>query len=200
MKAKFSESSYSFAIVHQLLKDQPGSNEVPKFPTLQREAYVGYDVTIDYHNSTISLQFKVSTYLKKSNAIEYDCHNKCYYRIDIAKNQHDKLKIRANNKGRVGFYVAPMFHCEKDFRETFYCETMLEKSIWIPRTCFPRYENSTIRCVTFTDNRKILVHYKDGKPSVPIECGFSWKRAQRIIAGEKIECRENLDACPLKPQ
>lgn len=180
MKADFSEFTYGFALVNELTKVL-SCKAVPLFPSLREEGKAGggYDVKIEGKNGAIlHLQFKLSEFLKRTNAREYGLPGHSlklpYYRFEITNNrisqQHKLLRILENEHPQT-FYVAPMFY-KKSKIESFWQSTEVTKhSVFVKpssigdlsdglthRICFDKSLVSNNQAYLFSNPKEIDVH------------------------------------------
>ena len=122
MKSGFSEFSYGFAVTHGLLLNDPNVVKAPHLPSLIEEGKLGYDVNLEYSGHTLFLQFKLSDYLVRSNALYWDYYKDPYFRIEVTPNriseQHNLLRQLAD-EGEDVFYVAPLFNTVMEFDQAF---------------------------------------------------------------------------------
>ena len=181
------ESTYSIAVVHELLKCLGKPTKAPTIPSLRRERYVGYDVNIEWSDFELSLQFKVPGKKKGSMAHQYQFHNEPYYRINVPNDgRHSQFATfdnRVTSKGRIGFYVAPLLQNKTDLDLAFNSGNVLERSLWIPLHCLKSQQENTHKHITFVDSEGIIWHSANnerGKEKV-IEKDFSWGAARRLI-------------------
>lgn len=116
MEPSFSEFSYGYAITSELVTGSFGPVVgAPVFPSLYAEGKKGggYDVKIPYEGVPLFLQFKLSHYLCRSNASEWDSYGKPYYRVYLRPLRHSdqhNLLIALEQYGNDVYYVAPEFH------------------------------------------------------------------------------------------
>lgn len=131
-KPEFSESTYAFAITHNIVAQLPAGTGVPIFPTRWAEGQPegGYDVEIPRRSVPLFLQYKVPAVLSRvSNLLPpgFDCP---YYRIYLRTgrpNQHEAL-LNHEAKGRSVFYAAPRFHEGERLNRYFGAGEMLTHS------------------------------------------------------------------------
>src|SRR3989337_2361193 len=114
MRAEFSEFSYGFAVSAELARTlRPRLTIAPIFPSLRKEAHLGWDVKLPIRGIPYFIQFKLAEALTRSSAAEWRYYGQPYYRIYLHKarrsNQHNLLKNLANKSLHV-YYVAPRFY------------------------------------------------------------------------------------------
>lgn len=117
MKSNISEFSYGFAVVNELV-NWPGRDltSAPYFPSLRREAHLGYDVKLDRPGLPLFLQFKLSDRMVRNNAKEIRDgvfpRNSFFYRMHLrcgqSSTQHHLL-LNLEDQGEEVYYVAPAF-------------------------------------------------------------------------------------------
>ena len=142
---KFSEFSYGFSFLENMIRENPGMLEAaPCFPSQYREKDLGYDVKIDAPGAIFFFQFKVpekrTSRAREINQFDLgdkflECHlNDPYLRMPIRKDDnfkqhmklmeleasrdisHDDLKIKKINPV---FYATPMFISVEDIDSRF---------------------------------------------------------------------------------
>lgn len=140
MRAGFTEFTYAFALMEELA-NRPGRKPrtLPIIPSLQAEGRVGggYDLKLnDYgRGGPVFIQFKVSDYMKRRNAMGWSCFDEPFYRFKIwsrmRSNQHQPLlDLEKKHHGRV-WYVAPAFHQEQDLSDYYATRSIRSNSIWV---------------------------------------------------------------------
>lgn len=136
MKAEFSESSYAFALVQELVTSR-GLRQVgvPEFPSLRTEGERGWDVKLP--GPPVFLQFKLAEYLARPNAREFAQHGipLPYYRMALLHSravQHERLVALARREPDV-YYVCPEFHLQQDFDRCYTARRIEQDSaFWSP--------------------------------------------------------------------
>ncbi len=139
MKPNISETSYGYALTDELIHRQNiPINAAPIFPTLYQEGQAGggYDLLLDRPGLPLFLQFKLSDYLSRANALEMHIFNNPYYRIYITKrnhsNQHQMLyELELNNELNEVFYTAPLFHEPEELNHAYLNGNVSNRSLWI---------------------------------------------------------------------
>ena len=199
MKSEFSEFSYGFAFTHGLLKDTPGIDVVPHFPSQVVEGKVGYDVKLGLPGIPIYIQFKLSDYLTRRPAKYWDAYHRPYFRFHITpltiSQQHNLLKDLADSEEDV-FYVSPLFWKTTQFNEAFRDNQVAARSMWLPLRQLPLLRDYEPHHVTFTgpvdpswhtDERNLEGERVDGE--------FSWQLRYETLVGrfERGELRQVSD-------
>jgi len=92
----------------------------PFFPTLNREAFLGYDCRYDFKKGfkakSLMLQFKVSHFVKnrsRNNVHIYDCYGGAYFRFSVMRrniSKQHKIILKLAKSGKSIFYCAPLFY------------------------------------------------------------------------------------------
>lgn len=166
MTPDFSEFSYGFAFTHEYIARNPNLVAAPDLPSLIDEANKGYDLKLSYQGHAKFFQFKLSTYLNRSNAIHWHCYHQPHYRIRVsthARNnrdgQHTVLKRLASSMDRNTeddvVYVAPKFHSDTEFNDLFSRGEVTINSIWAPVNDLPCVLNNSTHYMTFTKDQGI---------------------------------------------
>ena len=141
MTPEFSEFSYGFAFTHEYVNRNPGLVAAPDLPSLIKEAETGYDLKLGYQGHPKYFQFKLSTFLSRSNAIHWPDRLRPHYRVrlttrprrnrPVGTDQHNQLKRLAEIVDDV-FYIAPRFHSKDQFDRFFLQDEITDNSLWAP--------------------------------------------------------------------
>lgn len=139
MKSEFSEFSYGYAIVDELLNWRGiGLRTFPFFPSLREEAKLGYDVRLDRPGAPIFLQFKLSDGMERNTAAEIQKHalplTLPIYRMHLIRADRSKqhsLLVSLNRRQRYVYYVAPRFHRGNEFGRHYLSHDVVDNSIFI---------------------------------------------------------------------
>jgi hypothetical protein len=143
MMPEFSEFSFGFALTHELVNRWNAQIEVaPVFPTLFQEGQQGggYDVQLQ-PGYPLFLQFKMSEYMVRSTAAQWQLFGEPYYRFWMHalrhSEQHDLL-LALDVDPNAAYYVAPAIHRTEDLNGAFLAENIIGHSIFIrPRDIGP---------------------------------------------------------------
>ncbi|GAI37645.1 unnamed protein product, partial [marine sediment metagenome] len=105
----------------------------PRFPSLRAEGQPGggHDVELPFIGRPLFLQFKLSHYLWRSNASEWDLYGRPYYRIYLRPLRHSKqhnLLIDLEQGGNDVYYVAPEFYAIEELDEYYSTYTVSDHS------------------------------------------------------------------------
>jgi hypothetical protein len=121
---KFSEFSYGFALAHEICNRSGTLKAAPVLPSLVEEGRAGggYDFRVDRPGLPLFLQFKLSEYMQRSYAGQWDQFGEPYYRFWIHarrhSDQHDLLLTLDDGTAEV-LYAAPRFHEVADLNTHF---------------------------------------------------------------------------------
>jgi hypothetical protein len=134
MEPTFSEFSYGFAVTQESASGKFGTlTAAPVIPSLYREGQAGggWDVNIPLRGAPLFLQFKLSHYLRRSNALERAKFGGPYYRMYIRplrySDQH-VLLTDLENSGKIVYYVAPRFHTVEELNDAYTTGNVLRES------------------------------------------------------------------------
>ena len=134
MEPTFSEFSYGYALTQELASGKFGSLiAAPIFPSLVREGRSGggYDIHLPFAGAPLFLQFKLSHYLHRSNALEWGEYFSPYYRMYLRpirySDQHNLL-IDLENAGNQVYYVAPEFHTVEELNDAYASRNVYHRS------------------------------------------------------------------------
>lgn len=127
MSPDFSEFSYGYAVTEELIALLKATIiGAPVFPSLYEEGKKGggYDLKIPLAGRPIFLQFKLSDYLKKRSAREYQQRllDVPYYRMHLRPLRHSdqhNLLLDLEASGEAVFYIAPEFHLPEELNDFY---------------------------------------------------------------------------------
>lgn len=158
MHAEFSEFSYGFAVVNELIRLLPAPlKAAPVFPSLREEGLpsAGYDVHLNLPGVPVFLQFKLSECLVTWKAREAAAGALAppYYRFHIRQDpysqQHVALCNLAQQHAHLVYYVAPAFHCLFAFDRYFLTRTVLQHSVIVSPASIGPLPTGHSHCVAF---------------------------------------------------
>lgn len=139
--AQFSEFSFGFAVTHELIVTSSARlTTAPVFPSLLREAKVGYDVQIRLGApfTPLYLQFKLCQRPKRRpNGVTKAQLKSRFYRFQLrcdaptGPSQHQRLCNHAR-AGRRVYYVAPTFSQVSSFNTHFRVHRILRNCVFVP--------------------------------------------------------------------
>lgn len=136
MKPMISEFSYGYTLTEELASGILGPIVgAPIFPSLYQEGQPGggYDLELPREGAPLFLQFKLSHYLKRSNANEWNYFSSAYYRMHLRpplySDQHELL-IELEQSGNEVYYVAPMFHRAEELNDAYTTRNVFNRSVF----------------------------------------------------------------------
>ncbi|MCA0929756.1 hypothetical protein [Ruegeria profundi] len=179
MKAEFSEFTYGFSLVSELAKTMSLS-AVPIFPSLLEEGKKGggYDAKLKGKSGIIlNLQFKLSDWMKASNAREYGIPGHTmtlpYYRFEITSkrvSEQQSLLLALEAIEPFTFYVAPAFHTSEEINTHWLSSDVAKNSVYLKpstvgvlpdmnphRICFDNTLKSKGKAYFFSEPKEIEV-------------------------------------------
>jgi hypothetical protein len=136
---QISEFSFGYALTEALVRDSLSPVvAAPLFPNLYQEGKPGggYDVMLNTGSVFLFLQFKLSDYMKGSNAYErVNGHFKTsFFRMHLrpkwSSDQHAML-IALANQGHWVFYAAPTFYTQNEFNDAYIKKSIIDKTFFI---------------------------------------------------------------------
>lgn len=135
LKPDISEFSYGYAVTEEIVTSCKAIIVgAPIFPSLYEEGKVGgYDVQIPIKGRPLFLQFKLSDYLLKRSAKEYQdgLLTMPYYRMHIRplrhSEQHDLLRA-LESAGESVFYISPEFHLPEELNDYYLRKVVVNNS------------------------------------------------------------------------
>ena len=187
MRPEFSEFSYSFALTRELMNSTTLTG-TPLLPSTRDEGRLGYDLQIPISGVPVFFQFKLADYLKRSNAkyIRDGYYNTPYFRINIYKkhisNQHNILRHLANSSYLV-YYVAPTFHLQDHFDNTFNSNQVISSSGFFDLSDLPTIVTDEEHHIVFLekDTSTYYWHPDDNEMSIDFS-GTHWLSAFKSFA------------------
>jgi hypothetical protein len=158
-----SEFSYGYALVEQIARNNAFQvTAAPVFPSLIQEGQAGggYDAAIQLGGVPLFLQFKLSDYLFRSNANEYDEMGGPYYRMHIRSARHSDqhaMLLDLERSGESVFYAAPQFHTPEELNDAYMNRQVFQKSLLIKPTTIGDLPDDEEHSVAFDLAGKVLV-------------------------------------------
>lgn len=139
MKPNISEFSYGYALTSELINCYGTSiTAAPVFPSLYQEGQAGggYDVMLQRPGIPLFLQFKLSHYMVRGNALEarYGVLTPPFYRMPMRPTRHSdqhEMLLELENKGNEVYYSAPAFHTTEEFNEAYLSHQVRACSLWM---------------------------------------------------------------------
>jgi len=178
MQPMFSEFSYGYALMEELASGKLAPLlGAPVFPSLYREGQSGggYDVQLPLQGAPFFLQFKLSHYLWRSNAPEWNLFGGHYYRMYLRPLRHSaqhKLLIALNTKEEV-YYVTPEFHTAWELNEAYTSKTVVESSVFFSPLVIGSLPDDDVHYVVF--NRSNSVAYLCSEEYIKLERFYGGK-------------------------
>jgi hypothetical protein len=168
-KTGISEFTFGFAFLHEQANlYASGLTAAPILPSLQQEQEEGWDARLPVQGGAYFYQFKLSEYLKKSNAKYRKTYKKNgpykrpYYRISLHKNdnnkQHNRLKTLSFMCDDV-YYAAPEFENIKQFNSFYLNGRVSQNSRLVPLRECHFIQDAKQHYITYqTGSRRFLQH------------------------------------------
>jgi len=134
MRPDFSEFSYGYAVTEELVRSlRAAVAGAPIMPSLNDEGKKGYDLKLPSKGKPVFLQFKLSDYLKKRSAREYqvDLLDVPYYRMHLRPTRHSdqhNLLLDLELAGEAVFYIAPEFHLPAELNDAYLRRAVISRS------------------------------------------------------------------------
>jgi len=139
MKPNISEFSYGYAITSELVHWYGTRiTAAPVFPSLYQEGQPGggWDVMLKKPGIPLFLQFKLSDYMSRRSAYEYQrgWFSPPFYRMHIRparfSDQHEML-LDLEKAGNEVYYSAPAFHEPWELNQAYLGHNVKSRSIWL---------------------------------------------------------------------
>lgn len=136
MSPDFSEFSYGYAITEEIVASLKALViGAPVFPSLYEEGKKGggYDLKVPLRGKPVFLQFKLSDYLRKRSAREYQkgLLDVPYYRMHLRPLRHSdqhNLLLDLEASGETVFYIAPEFHLPQELNDFYLRKVVVRHS------------------------------------------------------------------------
>lgn len=134
MDPTFSEFSYGYALTEELACGVLGQMVgAPIFPSLYGEGQPGggYDVKLPIQGAPLFLQFKLSHYLKRSTASEWDYFGCPYFRMYLRPLRHSQqhnLLLDLERRANEVYYATPRFHTAEELNDAYIGGSVLYNS------------------------------------------------------------------------
>ncbi|NBV25236.1 MAG: hypothetical protein EBS05_25385 [Proteobacteria bacterium] len=135
MSPDISEFSYGFALVDELIHWHGWPlRGVPVYPSLRREARVGYDVHLLRSNGIpVFLQFKLADRMERRSAKEVRAGHFTppFYRMHLRPSSHSRqhqLLLALEAAGQEVFYVAPTFALPSQLNDAYLHHQVRQRS------------------------------------------------------------------------
>lgn len=176
MRSDFTEFSYGFAALNELVTQFPGTgglHAAPMLPTLRDENTLGYDARLDSVHGVFFLQFKCAMRLTRPRAKQWPAYGQPYYAFDLRNTwrspQHDAL---CRLQGALPFaghvaYVASAFHTLAQLNVHFRDTSVLRESVWVSPLAIGRTRIGDSHRVCFLDARDRPLRFSD--EPLPVE-------------------------------
>lgn len=125
MVPEISEFSYGFALVDELIHWHNWPlTAVPIYPSLRKEAHLGYDAVLQRGGIPVFFQFKLSHCMVRNSAreVEDGYFFPPIYRMHLRPrgySQQHALLIDLESKGNEVYYAAPVFHLPSELNDAY---------------------------------------------------------------------------------
>ena len=144
MQPLISEFSYGYVLTQELATGILGGiTGAPIFPSLRDEGQPGggYDVELPRVGFPLYLQFKLSDYLSRTSANEWDVFMAPYYRMHLRPLRHSdqhNLLLDLERAGNEVYYAAPEFHTQPELNDAYFKrEVFLRSRLFRPLAIGP---------------------------------------------------------------
>lgn len=155
MKPAFSEFSYGFALVHELCQTTfAGLRIAPAFPSLIEEGQpgAGHDVHLARPGMPVFLQFKISQYMVRESAGQWEHFGMPYYRFWLhsprRSSQHQSL-VERDVPPNIVLYAAPSIHEAEHLNNAFHYGTVVDDSVFFRPGDIGLLNDNEDHCVAF---------------------------------------------------
>ena len=178
MEPMFSEFSYGYALTQELATGKLGPIKgFPIFPSLRQEGRKGggFDLEMEYqYGAPLFLQFKLSHYLYRTNALEWNIFGEPYYRIYLRplrhSDQHNLLMVLESNNKDV-YYVAPEFHTPDELSEAYMNKQVFDRSVFFSPLDIGNLPDDEYHYVVFVADSLIAYFYSEIEKEITIYRG-----------------------------
>jgi hypothetical protein len=168
MDARFSEFSYGYSLTQELVNEYSYLlAAAPTFPSLIEEGRVGgYDVNIALTGFPLFLQFKLSEYMLRSNALESGVLGVPYFRFKLRPSKYSDqhaLLVDLESRGNFVYYVAPIFYEVSELNTAFFSRNVTTQSIFISPLEIGTLPDDESHCVVFSSSSSDAYFCSDPK-------------------------------------
>lgn len=207
VRSDFTEFSYGFAALNELVAQFPGTgglHAAPMLPTLRDENRLGYDARLESVHGVFFLQFKCAIRLTRPRAKQWPAYGQPYYAFDLRNKrrspQHDalcRLQSALPFAGHVA-YVASGFHTLAQLNVHFRDATVLRESVWVSPLAIGRTRIGASHRVCYIDAHDQPLRFSD--EPVPVESmtfsdvaslAAGWAEERPIDVGELVAAVSN---------
>lgn len=133
MRPLISEFSYGYALTEELAYEcRSRLLGAPIFPSLIDEGRSGgYDLQLPIIGAPLFLQFKLSHYMSRASAREWNLWGTQYYRMYLRALKHSRqhnLLLGLEAEGNTVFYAAPTFHTASKLNQAYSARQVIQNS------------------------------------------------------------------------
>ena len=160
MKCEFSESSYAFSLVSELIQTgELGSIVAAPFaPSTYKEGTKGYDIKLSRKGKPLFLQFKIPDYIVQKRSSSTSPYPSPFFRIKMwnrqVSDQHNVLKKLSDANPATVFYVAPAFHELVEFNSLFMSSSISKNSAFFSLNNLPFIKDYDDHHIYYTEPGK----------------------------------------------
>ncbi len=172
------EYSYGMSMTWELVHRIGGVGSLraaPLVPSLQQEAYLGFDVAVESDWVTLLLQYKVATRLKYSSARESRWMGVPYFRFyvktDVTDNgqcQHNtlvRLQQRLAGSMEYVYYVAPLFDTTEEFNHHMLNGDLADSSVFVAPSKLGLVNPGDSHCFAYTCSADVTPFSEPAEPA-----------------------------------
>lgn len=157
MKCEFSESSYAFSLVSELVRTGELGSIVaaPIAPSTHEEGKEGYDIKLFRKGKPLFLQFKIPDYIVQKRSSSTSPYDSPFYRVKMwnrqVSDQHNVLKKLSDANPGTVFYVAPTFHELGKFNLFYMSSSMAKNSAFFSLNNLPFIKDDDDHHIYYTE-------------------------------------------------
>lgn len=161
MAVEFTEEE--FVRNHTMELEYDYNLSVPRYISKQEEEKRGYDIAFEEYVYPIYIQYKISTFLTRSNAKYWSEFKGPYYKFNL----HRKNKYKQHNtlvdlaKSANVYYCAPAFFTRDALLKYHRMRKVVENSVLIEIGSLGKISSSEQHCICFSPNFKKKVMHSD---------------------------------------
>jgi hypothetical protein len=184
MEPNFSEFSFGYALTENFVNRNSGLiTGHPIFPSLLEEGRTGgYDLQLPRFGFPLFLQFKLSDYMIRSYAENWDLFNCPHYRMYVRplrySNQHNLLRD-LESQGNEVYYAAPRFHSSEELNEAYLNSQVIERTAFFSPNDIGALPDDYYHYLAFTRTSRFAYF-----------CSESGKELERWYSGKQFIERE----------
>jgi hypothetical protein len=153
MHAEFTEATYAFSVVGELMTGGFGVTAVPAFPSQWSEGREGgFDVEVPFVAGSVFLQFKLSEWMVRTSAQQWNLFHQEYFRFWLhspTRSKQHQLLLDLEGTPADVYYAAPAFRESAELNDHYFGGRVCDNSIAVPPIEIGPLPDTLDHCVCF---------------------------------------------------